>query len=130
MIPLLWPYCPVRNVARDGQQRGNEAKLFANVVPSAASRRWTFAITRTDSTVWSSDMTTTTLGRGCGTASFVADAGRPATSAATAGRTSQRNASRTPIAGLIPALTRIQRQGFVRLRSGRRERAHLVALSH
>jgi hypothetical protein len=63
MTPLLWLYWPVRNVAREGQQREKETKLFSNVVPGATSRRWTLAITRSDSTVWSSVITTTTFGR-------------------------------------------------------------------
>jgi hypothetical protein len=59
----LWAYWPVRNVAREGQQREKVAKLLSNVVPWSASRVFTFPITRNDSTVWSSVMITTTFGR-------------------------------------------------------------------
>jgi hypothetical protein len=52
----------VRNVEREGQQSGNDAKLFSKVVPSAARSARTFVITRNDSTVWSSVITTSTLG--------------------------------------------------------------------
>jgi hypothetical protein len=62
MTVWLWAYWPVRNVERDGQHSGNDAKLFSKVVPSAASSARTFAITRTDSTVWSSVMITSTFG--------------------------------------------------------------------
>ena len=53
----------VRNVARDGQQSENEAKLLSNVVPWSTSSRLTFFMTRIDSTVWSSVMITTMFGR-------------------------------------------------------------------
>ena len=58
----LCAYWPVRRVERDGQQSGKDAKLFSNVVPSPASSVRTFVITRTDSTVWSSVMITSTFG--------------------------------------------------------------------
>ena len=61
----LWPYWPVRKVDRDGQQSGNETKLFVNVVPRAASRVFTFVMTRIDSTVWSSVIRTTMFGLVC-----------------------------------------------------------------
>ena len=47
MTVWLWAYWPVRNVEREGQHSGNDAKLFSKVVPSAASSARTFAITRT-----------------------------------------------------------------------------------
>jgi hypothetical protein len=62
MIVWLWPYWPVMNVARDGQQSGNDAKLFTKVVPWRPSSVLTFAITRSDSTVWSSAISTTMFG--------------------------------------------------------------------
>src|ERR671924_2214552 len=65
MIEWLWPYWPVMNVVREGQQSGNDAKLFVNVVPRAASSAFTFDITRIDSTVWSSVMRTAMFGRAC-----------------------------------------------------------------
>src|ERR687895_207453 len=61
----LWAYCPVRNVARDGQQSAKETTACVKVVPFCASRRLTFRITRIDSSVWSSVMKTTTFGRRC-----------------------------------------------------------------
>ena len=61
--PWLCAYWPVRNVARDGQQSANDAKLLSNDVPWATSRRLTFFMTRIDSTVWSSVMITTMFGR-------------------------------------------------------------------
>src|SRR5215211_2444691 len=60
MTVWLWAYWPVRKVDRDGQQSGNDAKLFWKVVPSAARSARTFVITRTDSTVWSSVMAPST----------------------------------------------------------------------
>src|SRR3712207_8429017 len=39
ITPWLWAYWPVRNVARDGQQSGNDAKLFVNVVQDRKSTR-------------------------------------------------------------------------------------------
>src|SRR5215211_5114441 len=62
-VPWLCAYCPVRNVARDGQQSGKLTKLFAKLVPNRATRPLTLLITRIDSAVWSSLITTTTLGR-------------------------------------------------------------------
>src|SRR5918994_4334152 len=100
MIVWLWPYWPVMNVARDGQQSGNDAKLFANVVPWRARRVFTFAITRIDSTVWSSVITTTMFGfAGPGALLPLCAASRAeSVSAAVA-------AARTPQAlGLMPAI--------------------------
>ena len=61
--PWLCGYWPVRNVARDGQQSGNEAKLLVNVAPSPPSCWLVWLMKRIESAVWSSDITTTTLGR-------------------------------------------------------------------
>jgi hypothetical protein len=47
----LWAYCPVRKVARDGQQSANETTLWVKVAPRRASKRSTFLITRSDSSV-------------------------------------------------------------------------------
>ena len=65
MIVWLWPYWPVMYVDLDGQQSGKDAKLFVNVVPRAASSVFTFGMTRIDSTVWSSVISTTMFGRVC-----------------------------------------------------------------
>ena len=65
MIVLLCAYCPVRKVAREGQQSGNDAKLLVKVAPERATSSFRFAITRIDSVVWSSLMTTTMFGRVC-----------------------------------------------------------------
>jgi hypothetical protein len=59
----LWAYWPVRNVAREGQQSGHEAKLDSNVTPSSASNRRTFGIAASVDAVWSSVSMTTTFGR-------------------------------------------------------------------
>ena len=42
-------YCPVRKVARDGQQTGRFTKLFTNVAPCAPIRWRVFGKTRIDS---------------------------------------------------------------------------------
>jgi hypothetical protein len=57
--------------------------LFAKVVPLAAMSALTFAMTRIDSTVWSSDMTRTMFGLAAGASAFGAARAepRPATSA-------------------------------------------------
>ena len=47
--PWLWAYCPVRNVAREGQQSEKLTKLFLNVAPWAPISELTFCITRIDS---------------------------------------------------------------------------------
>ena len=61
MTVWLWAYWPVRNVEREGQQSGErrEVVLEGGLRPRAGR---TFAITRTDSTVWSSVMITSTFG--------------------------------------------------------------------
>ena len=64
----LWPYWPVRYVVLDGQQRGNDAKLFSKVVPWRARSAFTFCITRIDSTVWSSVISTRMFGLACAAA--------------------------------------------------------------
>jgi hypothetical protein len=56
-------YCPVRRVARDGQQSGKLTKLLVNVVPLLPSRSWVRGMNLICSTVWSSVMTITKLGR-------------------------------------------------------------------
>src|SRR5688500_9463479 len=61
----LCAYCPVRKVARDGQQSANDTTACVKVVPRRASRRLTFRITRIDSSVWSSVMKTTMFARRC-----------------------------------------------------------------
>src|SRR5918997_5121932 len=105
MIVWLWPYCPVTNVARDGQQSGKDAKLFVNVVPRAASSAFTFVMTRTDSTVWSSVITTTMFGRVWACEGFAgAEETREAESAGTAS-----DAARTPHAlGRLLAILLLQ----------------------
>src|SRR5687768_16434923 len=82
MIVWLWPYWPVMYVAREGQQSGNDAKLFVNDVPCRASNDSTLAITRIDSTVWSSVITTTMFGFACGACEEEAEAAPPPTATA------------------------------------------------
>jgi hypothetical protein len=53
----------VRNVAREGQHSGKLTKKLSNVVPWSAISLRTLPITRSDSSVWSSVMITTTFGR-------------------------------------------------------------------
>src|SRR5215210_8041104 len=63
MTRWLCAYWPVRNVEREGQHNEYETKLLSNVTPWFARSARTLPITRIDSTVWSSVMTTTTFGR-------------------------------------------------------------------
>ena len=60
--PWLWAYCPVRKVAREGQQSEKLTKLFWKVAPWAPISEFTFVMTRIDSTVWSSVSMTSTFG--------------------------------------------------------------------
>src|SRR3954454_10935546 len=60
------------NVAREGQQSGNESTAFVNFVPCCASRRRTFGIFERSAAAWSSVMTTRMFGR----PSLAFDAGR------------------------------------------------------
>ena len=50
---------------RDGQHSGQLVKLLANVAPFAASSDSTVGIIDSDAAVWSSVITTTTLGCVC-----------------------------------------------------------------
>src|SRR3954447_11222864 len=51
------------NVARDGQQSGNESTVFVKEVPCRASSLRTFGIFATSAAAWSSVMTTRMFGR-------------------------------------------------------------------
>src|SRR5687768_1538655 len=98
MIVWLWPYWPVMYVAREGQQSGNDAKLFVNVVPRRASNASTLLITRSDSTVWSSAITTTMFGFAAGACEDEAEAEPPpiATASTAESSTAAVAAARTP----------------------------------
>jgi len=94
-------YCPVRNVERDGQQSEYETKLRSKVTPWSASSVRTFGITRIDSTVWSSVISTTTFGR-LATSEILAwpaDPLRPAAAAVPATRAAM------TIQRVLPAMT-------------------------
>ncbi len=56
-------YCPVKNVAREGQQSAVETTARSKVVPRRPSAERTPDMTRIDSAVWSSVMITTMFGR-------------------------------------------------------------------
>jgi hypothetical protein len=109
----------VMKVVRDGQQSGNEAKLFSKVVPRAPSSARTFVMTRIDSTVWSSVIRTRTFGRAwdcwsrgdeAATASpLKAEEASVAESAST-----DSDAARTPNAlGRMPAIHELERERVV-----------------
>src|SRR4051812_310476 len=77
------------NVARDGQQRGNESTALEKLVPCSASRRGTFGIFARSAADWSSVMTTRMFGRPslpafAGRASAARGGGSIATAATTA----------------------------------------------
>ena len=62
-IPWFSAYWPVTNVDREGQQKEKLTKLLAKVVPGRRSATGTWGMTRIASAVWSSVITTSTLGR-------------------------------------------------------------------
>src|SRR3954463_12341437 len=92
--PWLCAYWPVMNVARDGQQSGNESTAFVNFVPRAASSLRTFGIFARSAAAWSSVITTRMFGR----PSFAFDAGRASAEPGIA-------STRIPSAAISHALT-------------------------
>ena len=62
-VPWLCAYCPVRNVAREGQQSGYEANAFVNVAPRLPISRSTDGNAFIIPGGWSSVITTTKFGR-------------------------------------------------------------------
>ena len=114
----MWAYCPVRKVAREGQQSEKLTKLFWKVAPWAPISEFTFAITRIDSTVWSSVSMTSTLGRASAACARSANAGSISATASTpitASIASNGEGWRSPGAMWLPTTPGLARQGFVYL---------------